>query len=165
MHIYFLSRHFLTFLAYFSVKSISEYSKYVRRCAVMRKNEVQKQRMHCVNALDISGIQARFCDRTLLPYRRNQRSLNPPKIRSFPVPKTLPERRRAIAFLATAPFFVFPFLRQPGLLLIRPHPLCIPGKRKLSGAAARHPSKLPEFRSRQFPAKSGKSSGKALSRE
>ena len=130
MYTYFPSRHFLTFLAYFSVKSISEYSKYVRRCAVMRKNEVQKQRMHCVNALDISGIQARFCDRTLLPYRRNQRSLNPPKIRSFPVPKTLPERRRAIAFLATAPFFVFPFLRQPGLLLIRPHPLCIPGEKK-----------------------------------
>ena len=122
----------------------------------MRKNKAKKTtecivQMHCI----FQVFKARFCDHTVLPYMRNQRSLNPPKIRSFPVPETLPERRGAIAFLATAPFFVFPFLRPLGLLLIRPHPLCIPGKRKLSGVAAHHSSKLPEFRSRQFPAKAG----------
>ena len=76
----------------------------------MRKNKAKKTtecivQMHCI----FQVFKARFCDHTVLPYMRNQRSLNPPKIRSFPVPETLPERRGAIAFLATAPFFVFPF--------------------------------------------------------
>lgn len=132
----------------------------------MRKNKAKKTtecivQMHCI----FQVFKARFCDHTVLPYMRNQRSLNPPKIRSFPVPETLPERRGAIAFLATAPFSFFRFSGRSDFCL-SVLTLCVfQGK---ESCPALPPVILPSSRnsgagnSLQKPAIS---SGKALSRE